>query len=323
MAIDLTTQYPGKVDPASASYPYGEPRNITTPSDGTGTPWEQAIIKDTEGLKQALLSMASIVPSGTPEAVAASQYFQALIQLASGRAIFHNDIGLTDAYVVQPLPGMEFAGLFPGLTIQFFPNSNNTGPATIDYDGTVSDIVNDVFESSLQGGELSGGVLAEFTFNGDEWSLKSIPLVYRPELAGNWEQGSPVILTEPEVLGVQTQVGFAEDAWINSNIFPSTTLFDASAVAAMVRIVAIRSAGAATDDQIDISIRKAGTTPVNGISLQAGSGACSVLHGGTAILDTTVTLNTAQTFEFFVTSKIAPAIENIVFALIGYYVGGI
>lgn len=78
MAINPLVQYPGKIDPASPNYPYGEARNITVPGDGTGTPWEEALVNDLFGFQQALLDSAGLVPSGTPDNVGASQYLQAL-----------------------------------------------------------------------------------------------------------------------------------------------------------------------------------------------------------------------------------------------------
>lgn len=82
MAIDLTVTYPTKVNPASPAWPFGQPRNITAPGDGTGTPWEQAIIRDSEGFKQALLSVAGVTPSGTPDTAQLSQYLQSLLKIS-------------------------------------------------------------------------------------------------------------------------------------------------------------------------------------------------------------------------------------------------
>lgn len=78
MAINPETQYPGKIDPSSPDYPYGEARNVTTPGDGTGTPWEAALVNDIFGFQQALLTAGSVVPSGSPETATASQYLTAL-----------------------------------------------------------------------------------------------------------------------------------------------------------------------------------------------------------------------------------------------------
>jgi parallel beta-helix repeat protein len=81
MAINPESQYPGKIAPATSDYPYGAARNITVPGDGTGTPWEAALVNDLFGWQQALLSAASIVPTGTPEKVGASQYLSAAAKL--------------------------------------------------------------------------------------------------------------------------------------------------------------------------------------------------------------------------------------------------
>lgn len=84
MAINPESQYPGKIAPATPQYPYGAARNITVPGDGTGTPWEAAIVNDLLGFQQALLSGAAVVPSGTPDEVGASQYLEALLKLTRG-----------------------------------------------------------------------------------------------------------------------------------------------------------------------------------------------------------------------------------------------
>lgn len=84
MAINPESLYPGKIAPSTADYPYGAARNITTPGDGTGTPWEAALVNDIFGLQQSLLSDAAIVPTGTPEKVGASQYLDAMRKLFGG-----------------------------------------------------------------------------------------------------------------------------------------------------------------------------------------------------------------------------------------------
>ena len=81
MSINLTTRYPGKVAPASTNYPYGSARNVTTSNDGTGTPWEEAIVNDIVGFQQALLVAADITPSETPDNAVNSQYLQSLYTL--------------------------------------------------------------------------------------------------------------------------------------------------------------------------------------------------------------------------------------------------
>lgn len=82
MAINPATQYPGKIDTSDPDgYPYGKAQNVAVSGDGTGTPWEKALINDLFGLGQALLSEAGITPTGTPDKVGASQYLDAILGL--------------------------------------------------------------------------------------------------------------------------------------------------------------------------------------------------------------------------------------------------
>lgn len=85
MAINPQSQYPGKINPGDANYPYGSARNVTVPGDGTGTPWEAALVNDLLGFQQAILSRASIVPTGSPEKVGASQYLDGLLSIIGTR----------------------------------------------------------------------------------------------------------------------------------------------------------------------------------------------------------------------------------------------
>ena len=73
MAINPAAKYPGKTKAPDTDYPYGSAQNVTTPGDGTGTPWEKDLVNDLFGLFQELLSVASVSPSGNPEKVGTSQ----------------------------------------------------------------------------------------------------------------------------------------------------------------------------------------------------------------------------------------------------------
>lgn len=78
MALRLIDEYPTQVGPVDANYPHGVPRNVSAPSAGDGTPWEEAWVKDIYGFLSALIDNAAIVHSGTADTAIASQYFQAL-----------------------------------------------------------------------------------------------------------------------------------------------------------------------------------------------------------------------------------------------------
>lgn len=115
MAINPEAQYPGKINPADANYPYGSARNITTPGDGTGTPWEANLVNDLLGFQQAMLNAASIVPTNSPEKVGASQYLDAINAIISGF------IGTQGAYVFATVADMSAGNTIGGDTITYKP----------------------------------------------------------------------------------------------------------------------------------------------------------------------------------------------------------
>ena len=81
MAINPSTLYAGKINAPDANYIYGSARNITISGDGTGTPWIASIINDRFGFHQRLLTEAGIVPTGNPETILASQYFDSMAKI--------------------------------------------------------------------------------------------------------------------------------------------------------------------------------------------------------------------------------------------------
>jgi len=83
MAINPGTlpDYNGQVNPPDADYPYSSARDDAVPGDLTGTPRVAAEQNDLKGWQQKLLTAAAIIPSGDPETVLASQYFEATNQL--------------------------------------------------------------------------------------------------------------------------------------------------------------------------------------------------------------------------------------------------
>lgn len=134
MAIIPSTQYPGKTNAPDADYPQGSARNITLPGDGTGTPWEAAIVNDILGFQQAILDAAGIVPTGNPDTVPASQYMQALSVLGLRHAAILAD-ALTLKNVVAGKTAVAIAEYTAGqgggavwdfvLTSSVTPNGNN------------------------------------------------------------------------------------------------------------------------------------------------------------------------------------------------------
>lgn len=78
MAIIPSTKYPGKTAGTSPQYPLGKARNVAVPGDGTGTPWEEAIVNDWFGFQQSVLQAANITASGNSDEVGNCQIFLGL-----------------------------------------------------------------------------------------------------------------------------------------------------------------------------------------------------------------------------------------------------
>jgi len=134
MAINPATQYPGRTSVPDANYPYGGSQNETVPgTSDDGTPGEIARSNDVFGMQQGLLALAGIVPSGNAETAVLSEYIQAMVELAMGRATNYDDTGVADAYVLEAQANQQIPrSLFDGQEFNFYPANDNTGPATID-----------------------------------------------------------------------------------------------------------------------------------------------------------------------------------------------
>jgi hypothetical protein len=96
MAINPVNAYPGRVTGADANYPYGSGLNDSVPGDNTGTPFDKQFGDDIWGFFQALLTDASIVPSGNPDTALVSQYLQAIYKLIDTIPVYiDNDDAIT------------------------------------------------------------------------------------------------------------------------------------------------------------------------------------------------------------------------------------
>lgn len=100
MALKPNETYPSQIDNSDPTgYPHGKARNVASPGDGTGTPWEEQLANDIFGMQQALLDEAAVTPSGNPDKVGASQYLEALDRLYAPTVIEvtgNGTIDLTD-----------------------------------------------------------------------------------------------------------------------------------------------------------------------------------------------------------------------------------
>lgn len=79
MAISPKDRYPSKIDTTDpTNFPEGKARNIVTPLDGTGTPWEKDLINDMFGFQQAVLQESDQTPTGMVENANDSQYLEGI-----------------------------------------------------------------------------------------------------------------------------------------------------------------------------------------------------------------------------------------------------
>lgn len=119
MALVPETRFVGKIAPASADYPYGAARNVTTPGDETGTPLVADLVNDVFGFQQALLAAGGVVPSGVPDTALTSQYLDAL-----GRILERTYSTLADLTALSLPAGVtaRTKGYYPGWAASMLPS---------------------------------------------------------------------------------------------------------------------------------------------------------------------------------------------------------
>jgi len=141
MAIDLSVVYPGQVDTGDPGYPYGKARNQSVVGDGTGTPMEKSLVQDFTGFLQSLLVAGRTTPNGTPDAVGASQYLDALKKLLQPLAVLSWDqpmkMSVQNILPVEPASNQAVT-IAPNIndlavdTLVASPDGGNTwGPVTL------------------------------------------------------------------------------------------------------------------------------------------------------------------------------------------------
>lgn len=138
MALNPSTNatMAGRVTGADANYPYASSKDESSPGAGDGTPYFKARADDLFGLQQALLKSAGITPSGNADTAVLSEYMQAIVELASGRAFNYDDSGIADAYVLDVQTNQqEPQSYFDGMICEFIAGNSNTGASTVNVAG--------------------------------------------------------------------------------------------------------------------------------------------------------------------------------------------
>ncbi len=100
---DLTVAMPTKVGAATAAWPFGEPRNVTAPGDGTGTPWREDLGKDLIGFAHFLALEGGITPNNVSDTALASQIVEGLKAIIRAfpdmnDVIFNNKLTLSGGF---------------------------------------------------------------------------------------------------------------------------------------------------------------------------------------------------------------------------------
>lgn len=82
--LNPNSKWPTQSTAPSADYPYGSAQNITTPGDGTGTPFVADLVDDWFGFQQEVVQRAGITPSGLPDHAGDSDVFDGLRKTIGG-----------------------------------------------------------------------------------------------------------------------------------------------------------------------------------------------------------------------------------------------
>lgn len=163
MAIDLEDEYGGNVNPADANYPQGSFKNDAVPGDLSGSPLEKLWCNDLFGLLQKLLDYAGITPSGVPDTVLASDYWDALEKRVTALYPYLVDTGAANAYVVTPDPA--YTAYFDGMRIDVkITNTNTAGVSTLNVNSLgVKSIL--VYGFNPRANELLSGQIISLIYN--------------------------------------------------------------------------------------------------------------------------------------------------------------
>lgn len=164
---------PGTLDPTrttapSSDYPYGSSKDETSPGAGDGTPYKLARANDIYGFQQALLKAVGIVPSGNADKVGESEYLQAVVEEAQGRASYMiEDAGsAVNAYILKASTDNEKPrSYFENMRVAFRVVAASTGAVTVDVAGLGSKGVRNSLGVALIGGEIGTGVINYITYD--------------------------------------------------------------------------------------------------------------------------------------------------------------
>lgn len=181
MALNPATKYPTQTNAPDANYPYGSAKNVIVPGDGLGYPWEADVVNDTIGFVQKLLNQAGVTPSGNPETIVASDYYDSLSNIimvhSMAGATFSTATGTVDAIEAIPVLGAtgpiipKSYAQMEGANITFLPlGANTVTGVTLDIGQTAGTLLGpkkllNGDGSALGIGQLQGGIYAKAVYS--------------------------------------------------------------------------------------------------------------------------------------------------------------
>ncbi len=175
MALNFDVKYTPRSNPADAGYPYGSFKNDGVPGDLSGTPGDKDWANDFLGFFQKLLNYAVITPSGVPDTIVASDFFDALVKRINALSQYLVDSGAADAYVVGGDPA--YTAYFDGMKIRVKITNINTGASTINVDSLgVKSIVKNV-STPLVAGDLPVGAIIDIQYDGTNFQVAPVPSI--------------------------------------------------------------------------------------------------------------------------------------------------
>lgn len=128
MALILPTRYAGRANPISVDYPQGSFKNKTAPGATDGTLLEQDWANDIQGFLQSLLATAGITANNTVDKVGASQYFDALQQIAVNQQATTTLVGVSRlATAAESVSGTVNNAAITPATLQSWANAKSLG----------------------------------------------------------------------------------------------------------------------------------------------------------------------------------------------------
>lgn len=172
MAIKPYEKYTPAANPPDASYPQGSFKNDSIPGDLSGSPLEKDWPNDFFGYFQKLLDYAGITPSGNPDTILASDYFDALIKRINAQSPYYVDSGVANAIIVTADP--PFTAYTEGMKLRVKIAVTNTGAVTINVDSLGIKNVKKQVNTALVAGDLPAGSIIDLIYDGTNFLLELI-----------------------------------------------------------------------------------------------------------------------------------------------------